>query len=129
MCRATHHRHASWAAVFWDPQQRPFDTGAPPGFRSVVAAFGVGADVRREGAQVLLQSLPWLCSRVSTADVHLIGQRVDGGCSMFMRSDGGREAAGRAVASAGRGPSHDHGLVANQTVTAAVAVSPTLSVI
>ncbi|MFI7292299.1 CoA transferase subunit A [Streptomyces sp. NPDC050121] len=50
-------------------------------------------------------------------------------CSMFMRSDSGREAAGRAVASAGRGLRHGHGLVANQTVTAAVAVSATLSVI
>ncbi|CAK7284046.1 hypothetical protein SGPA1_22021 [Streptomyces misionensis JCM 4497] len=41
-----------------DPQQRPLDTGAPPGLRAVVPALGSGADVGREGPQVLLQPLP-----------------------------------------------------------------------
>lgn len=57
------------------------------------------------------------------------GSAMPGSSPVFVRSDSGREAAGRAVASAGGGLSHDHGMVANQTVTAAVAVSATLSVI
>lgn len=40
-----------------NPQQRPLDSGLPPGLRAGVPAFGVGADAGGEGAQVLLQSL------------------------------------------------------------------------
>ncbi|MFF3654959.1 GIY-YIG nuclease family protein [Streptomyces olivochromogenes] len=46
------------AGAVLDPQQRPLDSGLPPGLRAGVPAFGVGPDVDSEGAQVLLKALP-----------------------------------------------------------------------